>query len=210
MNQTSRNSPHLDRMNMNELQINSQFFRVLAWNVMEMRHSHRLTQGELAEKTGLSISQISHIERGFGKTSFETLITLANFFGVKVAVLCEDVPKGINIKAEMRRTVLEGDDLKFSKEFSDSPKIFSVKLSPRKWRHVQVQKNYIYDFVAVTGKVMIEGPEVYEQMKPWEILSLKGSGKLRMRSVSDFPQSEVLVIQNIVRDPNSVSLAREI
>ncbi|MBS1972355.1 MAG: helix-turn-helix transcriptional regulator [Bdellovibrionales bacterium] len=199
MNQGSRNSPHLDRMNMSELQINSQFFRVLAWNVMEMRHTHRLTQGELAEKTGLSIDQISHIERGFGKTSFETLITLANFFGVKVAVLCEDVPKGIQIKAEMRRAVIEKEDLKFSKEFSESPKIFFVRLSPRKWRHVQVQKNYIYDFIAVSGHVMIHGPEVFEQMKPKEILSLKGSGKLRIRSVSGVEQSEVLVIQNFVQ-----------
>lgn len=182
-------------------QMNSHFFRVLAWNVMEMRHTHRLTQTGLAKETGLSVDQISRIERGFGETSFETLIKLADFFGVKVAVLCEDVPKGIQIKAEMRRAVVEEDDLKFSKEFSESPKIFFVKLSPRKWRHVQVQKSFIYDFIAVGGHVMIHGPEVFEQMKPREILSLKGSGRLRIRSVSGVEQSEVIVIQNIARDP---------
>lgn len=197
----NRVSKYLMETASDKTQMNSQFFRVLAWNVSELRHTHRLTQEELAAKTCLTIDQISNVERGLGKASFETLIKLADFFGVKVAVLCEDVPKGIQIKAEMRRAVVEKDDLKFSKEFSESPKIFFVKLSPRKWRHVQVQKNFIYDFVAVGGHVLIQGPEVFEQMKPREVLSLKGSGRVSIRSVSGVEQSEVLVIQNIVRDP---------
>jgi transcriptional regulator with XRE-family HTH domain len=175
--------------------MNAQFFRVLAWNVSEMRYTHRLTQAELAEKTGLSIDQISQIERGFGRTSFETLIRLADFFAVKVSVLCQDIPKGIQIKAELRRRFAENDDWKFTKEFSESPKVSWIKLSPRKFRQLQVQKNSLYDFIAVEGHVMIEGPEVFEKLKPREVLSLKGSGRVRMRSVSDVPRSEVIVVQ---------------
>lgn len=182
--------------------MNSQFFRVLAWNVSELRYTHRLTQAELAEKAGLTRDQISHIERGFGRTSFETLITLADFFGVKVAKLCEDLPKGRMFRWEMRRSVLEGDTLKFSKDFSEAPKMFLISLSPDKMHKVYVQKNYIYDFVGLSGEIMINAPEVFESIKSREILSLTGSGRMLFRSRSNFQKSEMLVIQSIVREVN--------
>lgn len=183
-------------------QMNSQFFRVLAWNVSELRYTHRLTQTELAEKAGLTRDQISHIERGFGRTSFETLITLADFFGVKVAKLCEDVPRGRNMRWRMRKSVLEGEALKFSKEFSEAPKISLISLSSRKWHRIQVQKNFIYDFVGLSGRIMIDAPEVFESISAREILSLTGSGRMMFRSCSDVPRSEMLVIQSFVRDGN--------
>lgn len=176
--------------------MNSQFFRVLAWNVSELRYTHRLTQEGLAEKTKLTIDQISTIERGLGKTSFETLITLADFFGVKVAKLCEDVPRGRNFRWRLRRSVLEGDTLKYSKEFSESPKITLVSLSPRKWHRILVQKNYHYEFIGLSGRIMIQAPEVFESIEPQKILSLTGSGRMQFRSYTDVPKSEMLLIQS--------------
>lgn len=181
-------------------QMNSQFFWAVAWNVSELRHTHRLTQYELAEETGLSREQVSHIERGHGRISFDSLITLADYFEVKVAKLCEDVPRGRESRWRMRRSFLEKDLLKFTKVFSESPKIHWLTLYPRRFRPFKIQSGYVYDFVSISGHIMIEGPEVYEAMKPQEVFSIKGSVQLRMRSFSDTPKSEMLVIQSFVRD----------
>lgn len=45
-----------------------------------MREEARLTQSELAQKTGLTQAQISKIEKGKTNPNLETLLKLANFY----------------------------------------------------------------------------------------------------------------------------------
>lgn len=61
-------------------QLRSQF----AKRLKTLRIEKQLTQGELAEITGLSTSFISSMERGINAASFETLESLAKALDVPV------------------------------------------------------------------------------------------------------------------------------
>lgn len=50
--------------------------------IIELRKKRKLSQGELAEKLGISPSSVGMIEQGRRKPSFELLNTIANFFEV--------------------------------------------------------------------------------------------------------------------------------
>lgn len=54
------------------------------------RKSNGLTQEQLAERTGISISFLGHIERGSRKASLETLVKLANALEVSLDYLLQD------------------------------------------------------------------------------------------------------------------------
>jgi DNA-binding XRE family transcriptional regulator len=54
------------------------------------RQNWRLGQGTLSERTGVSVSKISSIERNFEKPSFKQAHALTDFFGVKVEFLFPD------------------------------------------------------------------------------------------------------------------------
>ncbi|MBI4824000.1 MAG: helix-turn-helix transcriptional regulator [Nitrospirae bacterium] len=56
----------------------------LGKRVKHIRKALKLTQGKIAEKTGLSVEYISRIERGVGQPSFRTLESLANVLHVDV------------------------------------------------------------------------------------------------------------------------------
>lgn len=55
--------------------------------IKELRNKQRLSQTELAEKTGLSQPLISKCEKGFENSKKLTWQTLANFFNVSVPYL---------------------------------------------------------------------------------------------------------------------------
>lgn len=55
--------------------------------IKELRNKQRLSQTELAEKTGISQPLISKCERGFENCKKLTWQTLANFFNVSVPYL---------------------------------------------------------------------------------------------------------------------------
>ena len=57
--------------------------------IQNLRKQAEITQEELANKTGLSIDTISHIERGVFGTKFEILEQLAEIFDVEVKELFE-------------------------------------------------------------------------------------------------------------------------
>ena len=55
--------------------------------IKELRNKQRLSQTELAEKTGISQPLISRCEKGFENSKKQTWQTLANFFNVSVPYL---------------------------------------------------------------------------------------------------------------------------
>lgn len=55
--------------------------------IKELRNKQRLSQTELAEKTGISQPLISKCEKGFENSKKSTWQTLANFFNVSVPYL---------------------------------------------------------------------------------------------------------------------------
>lgn len=62
----------------------------LGMRVRQQRVLNRLTQEQLAEKTGVSCSFIGHIERGEKKASVETVVALCNALDISPSVLLQD------------------------------------------------------------------------------------------------------------------------
>ena len=52
-------------------------YRQIGAQVRSLRREHKLTQEQLAEKAGISLSFLGHIERGTRKMSVETLYALS-------------------------------------------------------------------------------------------------------------------------------------
>lgn len=59
-------------------------FRLIGRRGREIRKSGKLSQMDLAEKTGLSLSYVSMVENGRRKVSLNALIRIANILGVTV------------------------------------------------------------------------------------------------------------------------------
>lgn len=62
----------------------------LGTRVRQQRVLSRLTQEQLAERTGVSSSFIGHIERGEKKASVETVVALCNALEISPSVLLQD------------------------------------------------------------------------------------------------------------------------
>lgn len=58
--------------------------------IRKCRKDHRMTQEELAERVGISISHLGHIERGTRKASIETLVRIARSLNISVDELLKD------------------------------------------------------------------------------------------------------------------------
>lgn len=62
-------------------------FKLIGRRVCDFRRMHEMTQENLAEKAGLSVPYVSHIERGARKASISTLIKIAGALDVTVDAL---------------------------------------------------------------------------------------------------------------------------
>lgn len=65
-------------------------YRKLGVRVRQQREQHEWTQGQLAQKVGVSSSFIGHIERGEKKASVETVVAICNAMEVAPSVLLQD------------------------------------------------------------------------------------------------------------------------
>lgn len=61
-------------------------YREVAWLLIKYRMDHDLTQQELADRVGLSLSQIARIEGGRSKTSLDTLLRIAHALDLKMLI----------------------------------------------------------------------------------------------------------------------------
>lgn len=59
-----------------------------------------MTQDQLSEKAGISLSFLGHIERGSRKSSLETLVSLANALEVSADYLLQDSLKIVDSVAQ--------------------------------------------------------------------------------------------------------------
>ena len=65
-------------------------YNALGKRIREHRRALGLTQEQLAERTGVSLSFIGHIERGTRKASLDTLVAISNALNLSPAVLLQD------------------------------------------------------------------------------------------------------------------------
>jgi len=62
----------------------------LGKRVRAQRKLSRLTQDQLSEAAGISLSFLGHIERGTRKASIETLVAIANALKISTDLLLQD------------------------------------------------------------------------------------------------------------------------
>ncbi len=65
-------------------------YKSLGMRIRKRRKAMRMTQEELAQKLGLSLSFLGHIERGTRKASVETLVAIANELSLSVDYILQD------------------------------------------------------------------------------------------------------------------------
>ena len=65
-------------------------YEKMGMRVRQQRTLRGMTQGELADKVGVSTSFIGHIERGEKKASVETIVALCNAMEVSPSALLQD------------------------------------------------------------------------------------------------------------------------
>ena len=63
---------------------------ILARNLRQRRQAAGLSQTELADRSGLSQTWVSRLERGAGNPTLETLQSLAEAFEVEVTALLDE------------------------------------------------------------------------------------------------------------------------
>lgn len=82
---------------------------VIGQRIKEIRERSKLTQMKLAEQANLSVSYISHIERGKKSASVETLVNIANELGVTVNEFLYGIQVNDNIVYQTDMDILLGE-----------------------------------------------------------------------------------------------------
>lgn len=72
----------------------------LGMRIRKQRKLMQMTQDQLSEKAGISLSFLGHIERGSRKSSLETLVSLANALEVSADYLLQDSLKIVDSVAQ--------------------------------------------------------------------------------------------------------------
>lgn len=65
-------------------------YTALGKRIRAQRRQNRMTQEQVAERSGISLSFLGHIERGTRKASLETLVSICNALKVSPGVLLQD------------------------------------------------------------------------------------------------------------------------
>lgn len=107
------------------MSITDMMYAQLGRRIKQQRTLARMTQEKLAEKAGISLSFLGHIERGTRKASLDTLVKICNALNISPNLLLQDSLK----------EGLQGDDAGMSethrrllREISESVSKYSVEL----------------------------------------------------------------------------------
>ena len=76
-------------------------YEKLGMRVRQQRTLRGMTQGELADRVGVSTSFIGHIERGEKKASVETIVALCNAMEVSPSALLQDSLSNAVMQSQM-------------------------------------------------------------------------------------------------------------
>ena len=68
--------------------MHNSFYKFLGKNIKKRRKELKMTQQDLADKSGLSLNFIGKIEVAFSKPSLDALIDIADAVDISVSELC--------------------------------------------------------------------------------------------------------------------------
>ena len=80
--------------------------KAIAQRLLELRREHGLTLAEVGQKTGVSVSFLSSLERGYSRASIATLQKLARFYGTTVLAFFADKDDSHRLVRARERKVL--------------------------------------------------------------------------------------------------------
>lgn len=87
-------------------------YRSLGQRIRKQRKAQRMTQEQLAERAGISLSFLGHIERGTRKASVETLVNISNALSLPLDTMLQEslndeVLKKLPINAQQAEVLQE-------------------------------------------------------------------------------------------------------
>ena len=87
-------------------------FKAIGRRIYSRRREMKLTQGQLSQKAGISLSFLGHIERGSRKLSVETLVALCNALECSPNdLLCLDIPDSRSLINVLRTVMTKLEEL---------------------------------------------------------------------------------------------------
>ena len=103
---------------------NKDFNAIVGKNLLKLRKDKKLTQMEVAEKFNYSDKSISKWEKGESMPSVEVLCELANFYGVSLDQLTNEIEitQSVEIKEKNKK------EKKAKKNKTKTPRMFSTRL----------------------------------------------------------------------------------
>lgn len=105
--------------------------KTIGVQIKRMRKSKGMTQEQLAEKTGVGITHISHIETGRSVPSLEMIISFINAFGCSAdELLCVEVTKDVALRSNWLTELVEDCSSLEIKMITDM--VVSLKASMRR------------------------------------------------------------------------------
>lgn len=82
--------------------------KTIGAQIKKMRKAKGMTQEQLAEKAGVGVTHISHIETGRSVPSLEMIISFINAFGCSAdELLCVEVTKDIALRSNWLTELVE-------------------------------------------------------------------------------------------------------
>lgn len=109
--------------------------KIIGRRVKELRLQERLSQADLAERIDMSVTYISHIETGKKQASLETLVRIAEVFGVTV------------------------NNLLYGNQANDKTE-YKMELTQLLENCSGYEKRVIYEIALATKKILIENREL--------------------------------------------------
>ncbi|MDA5109484.1 helix-turn-helix transcriptional regulator [Brevibacillus thermoruber] len=98
----------------------AEFIHIVGNQIRKIRKLKGMTQERLAERSGLSFSYISDVERGTRNISLESLGKIISALGVKPAQLFEDIEElPMHYGSDNIRTKIEGLNAMLSQRHAD-------------------------------------------------------------------------------------------
>ncbi len=101
----------------------------LGQRIRKFRKANKLSQEQLAEKIGISVTHLSHIETGNTKLSLSVFVAIAEALSVQADELLYDAPDGKNLAKQDILDVLDSCSAKEAYILNDIIKATKISLS---------------------------------------------------------------------------------
>jgi len=169
----------------------SNLYRDIAWKIINLRQSQRLTQTALGKKTNLSRYQILRIESGLGDTTLENLTKIANYFEIELKDLFTSEEMA-TLRMKNRPSSIDTSESKitsktYAKVFHENAKVKTITISSKSIRKIKIEPNQTTDIYILEGSVSLQSSYDIINASKHDLITIKGFGFVRIVNVTNTP-----------------------